>query len=91
MSRSIKKFAIIKDKGNEFYNRTIRRKNKEKIKKDTKHIKDVTELNIVEEVDLLNPREIINDYDIMDYKYIANNSPLNRKWKNKNVQKEYRK
>jgi len=85
MSRSIKKFAIIKDKGNEFYNRTIRRKNKEKIKKDTKHIKDV------EEIDLLNPRKIINDYDIMDYKYIANNSPLNRKWKNKNVQKEYRK
>ena len=61
MSRSFKK-PYIKDKNNFNYNKTIR----SRINNVVRMLKYNTELNIP------NSKEIINDYDICDFKYEAN-------------------
>ena len=76
MSRSFRK-AVIKDKGksNSSYNKTVRRVNKSIVKKFKTDYKEI----VSETFDLSNktegledkikhPKEIINSYDISDYK-----------------------
>lgn len=57
MSRSFKKFGVIKDKGltSSDYNRKFRRINKQRIKE----LKDPKQLN-----------EVVNQYDICDFKFM---------------------
>lgn len=74
MSRSVKK-PIIKDKSRNSkastYYRRVRRVIKQKLKESD-----------IEEVELPNSKEIVNDYDYMDYKWDLRNSK-NKKLKTK--------
>ena len=89
MSRSRKK-AILKDKGNSDYNKTIRRINKQIVNQFKINYQEIEPLEYNEEKEeyfkpeffdgysgfyliepeqqLKNPKEIINDYDISDFK-----------------------
>lgn len=84
MSKSYKKHAVYKDKGNTSYNRSCRRVIKNSVKQ-------IQNLKDKEEIDLPNPKILINDWDICDYKYYASYDPLKEKKKRKSAPKEYRK
>lgn len=61
MSRSRKKYAIVKDKtGHSWYNRRIRRCHRQQVK-------SILSLQDVLDYELTSPRAIVNDYDICDY------------------------
>jgi hypothetical protein len=83
MSKSKRKLAIIKDKGNPNYNRTIRRVI-------NSIIRDIKNLSDVESYELKNPKSIINSYDICDYKFMLEYYDKNSKLRD-NLDKYYRK
>ena len=61
MSRSRRKYAIVKDKtGHTWYNRKIRRCQKQQVR-DIKNLQDVLDYKIS------HPKELVNDYDVCDY------------------------
>lgn len=64
MSRSKKKHAIVKDHPGRWYNKTIRRRQKQEIKQ-IKTLADIVSYNIS------HPYEIVNQYDICDWKIIC--------------------
>lgn len=63
MSRSRKKFAIVKDHPGRWYNKVIRRAQRLDVKK-IMTLADIMSYNIS------NPNEIVNQYDICDWKFI---------------------
>nr|DAW84533.1 MAG TPA: hypothetical protein [Caudoviricetes sp.] len=61
MSRSRKKHAIIKDKtGHSWYNRCIRRRHRQQVKA-------ILTLQDVMDYELINPKALVNDYNVCDY------------------------
>jgi len=64
MSRSYKKHNWTKVRGwlHESYNKLIRRIQKQKVK-------DIANLTDMEDYDIPNPKTIVNDWDVVDYKY----------------------
>lgn len=69
MSRSVKKIGIYKDKptfGKKLGNKKFRRKTKQKIK------------NSEEELPI-DKSEVINDYDVCDYKFFSKDKKAKRK------------
>ena len=61
MSKSRKKYPIVKDKTGRWYNKTIRRTIKRAVR-DIKNLSDILSYYIP------NNKEIVNQYDICDYK-----------------------
>ena len=80
MSKSYKK-AVYKDKGDSEYNKRIRRV----VKNDVKKIKHLTDIDNYE---IRNGKEIVNDYDVSDYKFDYENSSY---WSENLDQKELNK
>lgn len=62
MSRSRKK-PIVKDKtGHTWYNRVIRRRQRQQVK-------GISSLTDVLEYTISQPKELVNDYDVCDYRF----------------------
>lgn len=76
MSRSKKKIAIVKDHTGRWYNKVIRRIQKLAIKR-IKTLEDVLEYNIP------HPNEIVNKYDISDWKFFGITKEWSKKLKRK--------
>lgn len=69
MSRSRKKYPILKDKTRHmWYNRIIRRQ----------QVKEILTLQDVMDYEISNPKTFVNDYDICDW--VLNIGRLNRFW-----------
>lgn len=80
MSRSRKK-PIVKDKtGHTWYNKIVRRRQRQQVKGITS-LKDVLEYNISQ------PKELVNDYDVCDYKF----NYTDPYWRNRLTSSELRK
>lgn len=62
MSRSRKKHIIVKDKTGRWYNKLIRRRNRVEVKQ-IANLTDMLEYNISQ------PNELINDWDVCDWKF----------------------
>ena len=61
MSRSRKKYPILKDKtGHTWYNRIIRRRQR-------RQVKEILTLQDVMDYEISNPKTFVNDYDICDW------------------------
>lgn len=68
MSKSRKKVAIVKDKTGRWYNKVIRRCQNQEIRKILTLV-DIMDYNIP------HPNEIVNKYDICDWKFIFEGNP----------------
>lgn len=68
MSKSRKKVAIVKDKTGRWYNKVIRRRQNQEIRK-ILTLADIMDYNIS------HPYEIVNQYDICDWVYNFEGNP----------------
>ena len=68
MSKSRKKVAIVKDKTGRWYNKVIRRRQNQEVRK-ILTLADIMDYNIS------HPYEIVNQYNICDWKFILEGNP----------------
>ena len=68
MSKSRKKVAIVKDKTGRWYNKIIRRRQNQEVRR-ILTLADIMDYNIS------HPNEIVNKYDICDWKFIFEGNP----------------
>lgn len=63
MSRSRKKYIIVKDKTGRWYNKLIRRRNRVEVKQ-------IPNLNDMLEYNISQPYELVNQWDICDWRFV---------------------